>query len=512
MNIKDAKNEITNTLRAYLKKDSNGKYVYPLVRQRPILLIGPPGIGKTAIMEQIAAKCQVGLVAYTITHHTRQSAVGLPKIVTKVYGGVTMDVTEYTMSEIIASVYECMEKTGKKEGILFVDEINCVSETLAPAMLQFLQNKTFGTHKVPDGWIIVAAGNPPAYNKSVREFDIVTLDRVRKIEILPDTETWLEYARENQVHGAVISYLSMKKENFYAAENTVDGKFFVTARGWEDLSELLKSYEEMEIEAGEELIGEFLQKEEIVRDFSAYYRLYQKYKMDYHIPEILEGTLSEGIYEKCLDMAKNARFEESFTITELMLEFLAGQAQNWEKMDLSTVRLYENLKQLKEFLKEKSKLEAMKEFLEGRRKALTAKIDSELLLEREKTEEEEQIRILEEYFCRLCEEHIYSVEDGIKEMQGFLNERCEQLKEEEKRMEKMLENAFSFLIKCFGEGQELLLLETGLTGNPGITSFISSHGCAPYFQYCDLLLCGEQELDMKEKCQEILKENGKITS
>lgn len=76
--------------------------------------MGPPGIGKTAIMEQIAEECQVGLVAYTITHHTRQSAVGLPKIVTRNYGGKEMDITEYTMSEIIASVYECMEHTGQK--------------------------------------------------------------------------------------------------------------------------------------------------------------------------------------------------------------------------------------------------------------------------------------------------------------------------------------------------------------------------------------------------------------
>ena len=67
MNIKDAKNEIIHTLAAYLKKDGNGVYTYPLVRQRPILLIGPPGIGKTAVMEQVAAECKVGLVAYTIT-------------------------------------------------------------------------------------------------------------------------------------------------------------------------------------------------------------------------------------------------------------------------------------------------------------------------------------------------------------------------------------------------------------------------------------------------------------
>lgn len=105
-------------------------------------------------MEQVAAECKVGLVAYTITHHTRQSAVGLPKIVTRNYGGMETNITEYTMSEIIASVYEYIEQTGKKEGILFIDEINCVSETLAPAMLQFLQNKTFGTHKVPQDGLL----------------------------------------------------------------------------------------------------------------------------------------------------------------------------------------------------------------------------------------------------------------------------------------------------------------------------------------------------------------------
>lgn len=62
----------------------------------------------------------------------------------------------------------------KKRGYFLSDEINCVSETLAPTMLQLLQNKQFGNHRIPDGWILVAAGNPAAYNKSVREFDIAT--------------------------------------------------------------------------------------------------------------------------------------------------------------------------------------------------------------------------------------------------------------------------------------------------------------------------------------------------
>ena len=151
MNIKRAKEEIEHTVKAYLAKDALGEYAIPAIRQRPILLMGPPGIGKTQVMEQVARECGVALVAYTITHHTRQSAVGLPFIRQRHYGGRDVSVTEYTMSEIIASVYAKMEATGLAEGILFIDEINCVSETLAPTMLQFLQCKTFGNQAVPRG-------------------------------------------------------------------------------------------------------------------------------------------------------------------------------------------------------------------------------------------------------------------------------------------------------------------------------------------------------------------------
>ena len=80
MNIKDAKEQIKNAIVAYFSKDEFGKYVIPIERQRPVFLIGAPGIGKTAIMEQIAQELNVGLVAYSMTHHTRQSALGLPFI------------------------------------------------------------------------------------------------------------------------------------------------------------------------------------------------------------------------------------------------------------------------------------------------------------------------------------------------------------------------------------------------------------------------------------------------
>ena len=320
MNIKQSKQEIINTVHAYLTKDELGNYEIPVEKQRPILLIGPPGIGKTAIMEQAAKECGINLVSYTITHHTRQSAIGLPFISKKQCGDEEMEVTEYTMSEIIASIYDQIERSGVKEGILFLDEINCVSETLAPTMLQFLQYKTFGNHRVPEGFIIVTAGNPPEYNKSVRDFDIVTYDRVKRIYIEEDFSVWKEYAYKAQIHGAVMSYLEIKKDHFYSVVSDLDGKRFVTARGWEDLSTVMKVYEKLQLPVNYDFVVQYLQDEKIARDFADYYELYNKYKNVYRIPEILEGKIPEDSLS-----IKNAPFDEKLSLLGLLLDSLGQE-------------------------------------------------------------------------------------------------------------------------------------------------------------------------------------------
>ena len=321
MNIKRAKEEIKDTIEAYLYRDETGEYAIPAIRQRPVLLIGPPGVGKTQIMEQVARECRIGLVAYTITHHTRQSAVGLPFIEKKNYGGKEYSVTEYTMSEIVASIYDKIEETGLKEGILFIDEINCVSETLAPAMLQFLQCKTFGTHRIPEGWIIIAAGNPPEYNKSVREFDVVTLDRIKMIQVEPDFDVWKEYAYQMEIHPAVIGYLNIKRQYLCHIETTVDGKRFATPRGWEDLSRLIQVYEKLGKRADREVVGQYIQDPKISKDFANYLELFYKYQNDYQVDRILAGQWNESL---CL-RAEKAPFDERLSMTGLLLSRLSGR-------------------------------------------------------------------------------------------------------------------------------------------------------------------------------------------
>ena len=405
MNIKEAKQEIINTVKAYLCKNAEGEYRIPAIRQRPVLLMGPPGIGKTQIMEQIASECGIGLVSYTITHHTRQSAVGLPMIKTEEFDGKEYSVTEYTMSEIIAGVYKAVKEQGHTEGILFIDEINCVSETLIPTMLQFLQCKTFGNQKVPEGWIIVAAGNPPEFNRSVREFDMVTYDRLRVINIDADLEVWREYAREREIHNAILSYLDIRPQNFYRVEADVDGLKFITARGWEDMSSLMYVYEELGISINAGVVGEFLHNEDIAEDFAAYYDLYNKYRDDYGINNILAGNATSDIYRRMI----NADYDERLTVVNLLLDTLNKHFKYAAELKADTDSWYKSIKEKikagedegaidkekAEFSKQAEKLDSVEEqtlaklenafdFLEGSKQEISrediGKLDQEMLI------------------------------------------------------------------------------------------------------------------------------------
>lgn len=405
MNIKEAKQEIINTVKAYLCKNAEGEYRIPAIRQRPVLLMGPPGIGKTQIMEQIASECGIGLVSYTITHHTRQSAVGLPMIKTEEFDGKEYSVTEYTMSEIISGVYKAVKEQGHREGILFIDEINCVSETLIPTMLQFLRCKTFGNQKVPDGWIIVAAGNPPEFNRSVREFDMVTYDRLRVINIDADLEVWREYAREREIHNAILSYLDIRPQNFYSVMADVDGLKFVTARGWEDMSSLMYVYEELGISINAGVVGEFLHNEDIAEDFAAYYVLYNKYRDDYGINNILAGNATSDIYRRMI----NADYDERLTVVNLLLDTLNKHFKYAAELKADTDSWYKSIKEKikagedegvidkekAEFSKQAEKLDSVEEqtlaklenafdFLEGSKQEISkediGKLDQEMLI------------------------------------------------------------------------------------------------------------------------------------
>lgn len=487
MNIQEAKEEIKKTVRAYTARTAAGTFRIPVPRQRPVLLIGPPGIGKTAIMEQIAGECGVGLVSYTMTHHTRQSAIGLPVLTEKQFAGKEYTVTSYTMSEIIASVYEQMEKTGCRDGILFLDEINCVSETLMPAMLQFLQYKTFGSHALPEGWVIVAAGNPPAYNRSVREFDTVTLDRVRYMKVEPDFPIWKHYAVERGLHPAVLSFLELRPERFYVMEPGEKG--FVTGRAWEDLSEILLTMEELELGVEEALFGQYLQDEDTATEFTFYYRLYEKWKKELKPEQILTGAADVPTNLPSLP------FDERLCIVWLLLQriYTLGRAYEEQQKLSDSLRFFADglgqgtAEQLTALVDER---------LDRRRKSLAVRKENGLLAAGEEEREQRLFNVI-----RDCREAVRTgrATDVFSERSGQEQKRTER---QRKELTAAMKNGAAFVREAFGEKQELVILLTGLREQPVCSRVLQEELGELSGEAEDFLNAGGKEEELRRKLTE----------
>lgn len=489
MNIFAAKQQIKNAITAYLSQNEFGEYEIPAQRQRPVLLMGPPGVGKTAIMEQIAQELGVGIVSYSMTHHTRQSALGLPFITRKTYGGVEYDVSEYTMSEIIATVHDMIEDQGMKEGILFLDEINCVSETLTPVMLQFLQYKVFGRHRVPDGWIVVTAGNPPEYNHSVRQFDIVTLDRLKRIDVEPDFEVWKAYAYHSGVHAAVITYLDIRKSDFYQVETTVDGKRFVTARGWSDLSDMIQLYEKLGITVDQDLVEQYLQNHRIARDFAVYYDLWNKYRADYQVDAILSGQADERTKVR----AGNAKFDERLSLVGLLLDHVRMEIRQICREEDTTQQLLGVMKAIRMDLMRPGgdPVEALDKQIKLKRSAMDHGRKAGNLSANAQYISNSAIAFLEEVQGILVRGE---EKNGMAALKTAMDSRNAALKTKTEQAGEKLTNMFCFCEEVFGEGQEIMILVTELTISADTTRFISRHGCEAYFAHNkDLLLHQRQK-------------------
>lgn len=472
MNIEEAKAEIRKTLNVYLSKDKNGKYEIPAERQRPILVLGAPGVGKTAIMKQLAAELDLGLVDYTITHHTRQSAIGLPYISKRVFDGEERSVTEYTMSEIITMVYDAIDKTGHKEGILFIDEVNCVSETLTPAMLELLQNKKFGPHHIPKGWILVTAGNPPEYNRSVREFDVVTLDRVKILNVEPDFDVWQKYAYAKTLHQAIIYYLSIRKQNLFKSERTVNGYSYVTPRGWEDLSLAMQKYEKMGYEVNTTLIEQYVTDKRIAAEFYNYYLLFGKYTDDYDVKKILEGVGTSEISSRLSE----AKFDEKLGVVSVF-----GGVINVECEDLYvSSNVLNKLKEFKE--EEKGKDESYYSSL----------IEATDNAYEEALSYDEKI-ILSATLSKLKD--MVSSGSNLKKTVSYLQD---EVKTTAVKVRKHVEKLFSFLDMTFGKGQELISFVINLLASRYFVHFITYYDCPIFFDYNELLLVDKQNRSLLE--------------
>ena len=500
MNITQAKQQIKDTVEAYLERDDAGMFVIPPAHQRPVFLLGAPGIGKTAIMEQVAEELGIGIVSYSMTHHTRQSALGLPRIERRAFEGLEFDTSEYTMSEIIAAIYDYMERTGLRSGILFLDEINCVSETLYPSMLQFLQFKTFGKFKVPDGWVVACAGNPPEYNRSVHEFDIVTLDRLRELDVEPDYAAWRAYAAERGLHPAVTTFLEAKKDCFYRVESKPGGgKAFVTARGWEDLARVIALYEQLGKPVDGDLVSQFVRDADVADQFTVYYALFAKYRSDYQVDAILAGAASVQIRER----AAAAPFDERVALIGILLDALAQECAQVLDAEAVAYAVRDVLREVKPELLAGESVDVALVPKTAAREAQLARLVSTGAVAAVKVRREKlTLALLHDLAaaCSLAKETVGEAAFAL--IQQAYGAEVAKLEPAADAASAALDHAFAFVEECFS-AREMLVFTAELATRRSTADFIAHFGNDAYYAHADGLQVDSAREGLEARAREL---------
>ena len=309
----------------------------------------------------------------------------------------------------------------------------------------------------------------------------------------PDLPVWKEYAKTVGVHPSILSYLNVRPQNFCQIETTVDGKRFVTPRGWEDLSELIWIYEKQERKMDRELVGEYIQFSKIAKDFANYLELYYKYRDDYQVEQVLEGHISEA----AVDKLQRASFDERISVVSLLLSGLNEKFRNVIRMEEMMSLRMEQMKKL-QAASGSALADALSALAENFHAEWSRLLENSLLSRAQLRTYRAVSAKLEEDLMELRKSGITDWDEGfafLRERFGADSDRYEELFDE---AGEALEHAFDFMEAAFAGSQELVLFVTELNTGAYSVHFLQDYECERYYQYNRDLLFSQEEQEIEK--------------
>lgn len=188
---------------------------------RPVFIWGAPGIGKSAIVEQFAAELGLPCVCLTGSQLAPEDLIGVPQIVNG------------------TSVFcppRCLVQ--KEPFCLFLDELNACSLEVQKAFYSLILERRIGEYHLPDGSIVIGAGNRMQDNAITRQLPSALINRMVHVELRPSSRVWLEWAAENGIHPYVYDYLCARPDHLWRQPSKTEEPYS-SPRSWHMLSDAL---------------------------------------------------------------------------------------------------------------------------------------------------------------------------------------------------------------------------------------------------------------------------------
>ncbi len=343
----------------------------------------------------------------------------------------------------------------------------------------------------------MAAGNPPEYNKSVRDFDVVTLDRVKRIDVEEDFAR-VEGVRPAQEPPRGHPLLPGHQEGQLLPDREHGGRPPVCHRpGLGGSERALYAYEKLGLRADREVVGQYIQMPRIAKDFANYLEMLYKYQRTYHVDEVLRGewkpvTVSE---------LRAAPFDEKLSVMGLLFSRMSESARLVRKQDALATALHADLTEFKERLAAEPAQEVLEDLVR-RRQAEMKRAREAGQLDKERRElDQREVQALETYRMDLSKEDITDGDAAMEAVRGWFAGEVEQRRKLGAETSTQFDNAFRFLEQAFGQGQELVIFVTEVTAGYDASWFVENFGCDAYFRHNRELLFDDTRHRIREEIE-----------
>jgi len=222
-------------------KSAKTSIAFAIKKKRPIFLWGPPGIGKSDIVNQIGKDSNREVVDVRLALWEPRDIKGIPYF----------DSNAGTMTWAPPAE---LPTDPKSKAILFLDELNSAPPAVQAAAYQLILNRRVGTYKLPDGVDIVAAGNRDGDKGVTYRMPAPLANRFVHLEMKVDFEDWQDWATLNGIHPEVVGYVGYAKQDLYDYDPKSPSKSFATPRSWSFVSDLVAD-EEIDTESLTNLVS-----------------------------------------------------------------------------------------------------------------------------------------------------------------------------------------------------------------------------------------------------------------